>query len=83
MFLLLSQVTYNYHYFDDSLEGVRGMKRQPCMCGSAHCCGTIGGRVTQPGTTAVSSPFSTLSVVVTNANSCCTLCFVFVNRIRP
>eukprot|EP01032_Pedospumella_encystans_P008385 gene8385-9960_t len=40
-----AEITYNYHYFDDSFEGVRGMKRQKCMCGAKHCCGTIGGRV--------------------------------------
>eukprot|EP01032_Pedospumella_encystans_P008367 gene8367-9942_t len=42
-----AEITYNYHYFDDSFEGVRGMKRQKCMCGAKHCCGTIGGRVTK------------------------------------
>ena len=37
------EVTYNYNYHMDGLADQ--LKRQPCLCGSKHCSGTIGGRV--------------------------------------
>jgi hypothetical protein len=40
------EITYNYQYYQDGLDANNStMTRQPCLCGSAKCCGTIGGRV--------------------------------------
>ena len=36
-----TEITYNYQYFEDGLDGGTEMKRQKCLCGTLHCSGNV------------------------------------------